>query len=131
MKPLDLTKLNLRRRRAVPFAVLALGVVVTCAAAVYVSSTLLRADSARFDTIVRETEMRIRTRFVISAAMLRATNSFCRASYPPAGDSFRAYARGLHLQEQYPGAQGLGFAVRYTPSEQATLIFYMRTHGQS
>src|SRR4051812_6936066 len=123
------SKFASRRKWKLPLAVLVIGLLVTCAAALYVSSSLHRADESRFQSRLRETEAKIRTRLAIYIAMLRGTNSFCVASYPPTQDSFRAYSQGLNLQQQYPGVQGLGLAIRYTPRELGTLLIHMRTHG--
>src|SRR4051812_30581473 len=100
-------------RRAVPFVILAVALVLAGAATFYVGHNLARSDRVRFDTTVRETEAKIRERIAIYVAMLRGTQSFCVTNFPPTLETFRKYAAGLDLQTQYPGVQGLGFAVRY------------------
>jgi len=72
-----------------------------------VEAGLLRAD---FDFQVRDVEQRITLRMSTNEQVLRGTAGLFAASVSVERSEFRAYVDSLHLEEHFPGIQGVGFS---------------------
>jgi diguanylate cyclase (GGDEF)-like protein/PAS domain S-box-containing protein len=81
-----------------------------------------------FDFRVRETDGRIMQRMKAYEQILRGTYGLFAAG-PVNHDEFRAYVDSLYLEENYPGAQGLGFAPIVRQPQKDLHIAAMRAEG--
>ena len=118
-----------RADRALPWAVLALFVVLTGLASWYVWRTTRAVDRARFDNAVQTTRDAITSRLDAYVNALTATRAVAVADPAVQRDELRAYIRGLNVQTRYPGIQGIGFSVRVPPEEIEGLEIEMRQEG--
>ncbi len=104
-------------RLGVPLAPLAAGFVLAAAlGATWVAweragvaeERALRAD---FDYRVRDVERRITQRMMAHEQVLRGAAGLFTSSHQVERSEFRDYVASLHLEENYPGIQGVAFAV--------------------
>ena len=117
-----------RPRLLIPYAILAVSLMITFAVAGYVSITSMAKDRARFENAVERTqvaiERRIRTyeNLLVAGAALFSTRSMTRAQ-------FTQYVGRLDLAGRYPGIQGIGLSVRVPAGERQKIIDRMRSEG--
>lgn len=76
-------------------------------------------DRARFDAIVQRTDAVIEARIELYVSMLRAGAGLFAASGDVDARQFQTFARSIDLPVYYPGAQGIGYAIRVRPGELA------------
>lgn len=84
-----------------------------------------------FDFRVRETQSRIYDRMTAYEQILRGARALFMASGNVTQQEFRSYFDSLHLEENYPGSQGIGFAPVVSPARKDTHIAAMRAAGFS
>lgn len=70
-----------------------------------------------FEYRVRDADARISQRMVADEQVLRGVAALFAASERVERAGFRDYVAALHLEEQYPGFQGVGFAVVVPPAD--------------
>lgn len=81
-----------------------------------------RQDTAQhlqseFDYHVREIAGHIEQRMLAYEYVLRGTQSLFAASQNVRRDDFRSYIANLHLEDNYPGIQGVGFSLIVPPAQ--------------
>ncbi len=102
-----------------PLLVLVISLVVTYhlwTGAQYQAAQSLQAD---FDFRVHETTLRIKQRLLAYEQVLRGAQGLFGASASVGHDDFHRYVANLHLEENYPGIQGVGFS-RMVPSTEVS-----------
>jgi signal transduction histidine kinase len=110
-----------RRTAALPVLVLVVGTACTLLAAWQAARVTAARDRERFHHLVGQGLEAIRERLATHITLLRGTAGLFAASGEVGGDAFRAYVGRLGLREAYPGVQGIGFARRLAPGEEAAL----------
>jgi PAS domain S-box-containing protein len=119
-----------------PWVVLTCTLLSTFAVAYYVwSKDKLRTDSAA-SKAVQSARDRLQNRMDSYVALLRGaaglmSNRLSEGAerIPTHADEFASYVERLELQENYPGIQGVGFALRLMPDERAGFEDAMRKSG--
>jgi diguanylate cyclase (GGDEF)-like protein/PAS domain S-box-containing protein len=84
-----------------------------------------------FDYQTREMVFRIEQRLTSYEQVLLGTKALFVASKNVARNEFRNYVGNLHLENRYPGIQGVGFSLIIRPSEKAKHIQAIRNEGFS
>ncbi len=106
---------------------LAIGVSVL---AWYVTSLSQRTAAARsFDEQAMRVEQLILDRMRGYEQVLRSASALFAASPDISREEWQQYVAGTHLQETYPGVQGLHFAARVRDSELSAFTARMRAEG--
>lgn len=82
-----------------------------------------------FDFRVRELNERIQQRMLVYEQVLRATVGLFNSSRSVSREEFHRFANALNLPENYPGIQGIGFAVLVPPSEKEKHEAAVRAEG--
>ncbi len=117
-------------RAAVILAVTAIaGGVITWAA--YDSATQVagNAAQARFKFERAETIAAIETRMYSYETVLRSTKSVFGVKPDMSRENWHDYLRGLRLEQNFPGTQGIGYSIWLTPSEVPEYEARIRTEG--
>ncbi|HEX9161793.1 MAG TPA: CHASE domain-containing protein [Thermoanaerobaculia bacterium] len=123
------TEAQSRRLAAyVPWVVLAVFLVITAVATVYVWENSRLADRARFDTAVQTTRVAIRYRLETYVNVLHAASGLFAANRAATRDEFRAYVRHLQVQQRYPGVQGVGLSLRVDPDHVREVVADLRAN---
>lgn len=117
------------RHRLVAVAVLLCGLALTGASAWLTRDAERAADRQRFERRVDEVLSTLRTRMFDHEQLLRAGVGLWAAQPRMARQQWQAFAEHLHLQESYPGVQGLGYAVHLQPGEVAAHEAALRAEG--
>jgi PAS domain S-box-containing protein len=110
-------------------AVLALGLAVTGAAwraAVVTEERELRQE---FALLVRDVETRIAERAAAHEQILRSAAALFGLSPGVGRGAFRDYVAALHLEDHYPGIEGIGFVPLVRPARLAALEEAVRREG--
>ena len=81
-----------------------------------------------FNSHVRETVRHVEDRMKVYEQMLRGIKALFSAGNV-SRDNFRAYVAKLHLEENYPGVEAVGFAVIVAPQQWHKHIDAMRKQG--
>ena len=104
-------------RAVVPYAVLAVAIVLTLLGTYYVLRTSRARDELRFAAAAEETRHLIEIRLHTYIELLRAAVALFGASEHVSRGEFRAFVAKLRPQERYPGIQGMGYAI-HVPKEE-------------
>lgn len=88
-----------------------------------------KARQIAFDFRVRESNERILQRLLVYEQVLRATHGLFDASKDVDRNSFKTFVDALNLTENYPGFQGIGFAVVVPPAEKQRHEMAVRVEG--
>lgn len=83
----------------------------------------------QFDHRVLEITDRLRQRMATYEQVLRGVQGLFVGSEQVGRDEFRHYVEALHLEENYPGIQGLGLEQIVLPANKATFIDTLRQQG--
>jgi CHASE1-domain containing sensor protein len=127
---------SMLRPRVLPWVVLACTLLSTFAVAYYVwSKDRLRTDTAA-SRAAEAARDRLQSRMDSYVALLRGaaglmSNRLSEGAdrIPAHANEFASYVERLELQENYPGIQGVGFALRLLPDERAGFDAAMRAAG--
>lgn len=79
-----------------------------------------------FDARVREVMRDLQQRMTVYEQVLRGAQGLLSASHQVDNDEFRLYVALQHLEQSYPGIQGLGFSLIVPPSQKAAHIAAIR-----
>ena len=117
-----------RPRLLIPYAVLAVALMLTFAAAAYVQLTSMATDRARFENAVERTQLSIRRRIETYENLLVAGSALftSRATTRP---HFANFVERMDLRRRYPGIQGVGVAARVTHGNSDYIVNRMRGEG--
>ncbi|MEE2732316.1 MAG: CHASE domain-containing protein [Pseudomonadota bacterium] len=97
--------------------VLVLSLIVTVGAYVVSSRVIEERLSDRFRFSVEELEKAIHNHLSVYEQVLRSTVAMVYASEQLNREEFATYVRNLHLDEYWPGIQGIGFSVPLQPDQ--------------
>src|SRR5690348_5849053 len=97
-------------RRWFPAAVFLTGIALTLIAAYYASRTIQLRLRAQFETATMRARATIRSQFDVYDAMLHGAAGFIAVEKDVTRERFKKYIDRLHLEGNYPGVQGIGFA---------------------
>jgi PAS domain S-box-containing protein len=112
-----------------PAAVLLAGLSLTLFASLYVSQTLNLRSRAQFDSSSEHMRVAVHAQLDTYVALLRGLAGYFAAETNVTREVFKAYIDRLRLGTDYPGIQGLGFALR-TPSFATNAVrMNMRNQG--
>ena len=96
---------------------LAAGLIVTVVAALFSKADVERDAQIEFDFICNEIRLNVEARLTACAHILQGGAALFDASQTLDREAWRAFTHSLHLEQQRPGIQGLGFA-QLIPREQ-------------
>lgn len=117
------------QRGWIPWLILAIGLLLTAAGAIYVQRVANDKDLARFQAEVQEAEDSIRDRIDTYTALLRGAAGLFAASRDVAPDEFHTYVERLELTTRYPGIQGIGFTLHIPAERKDAITAEMRRRG--
>jgi signal transduction histidine kinase/CHASE1-domain containing sensor protein/ActR/RegA family two-component response regulator len=118
-----------RNRVLLPYLILLVGLCFTFVVYYYFSKLTYEQDQSRFQKTVQELKDRINLKVETSVALLRAgTGLFAASDHVDEGE-FARFVQQFDLEKNYPGTQGIGFALSFKPEEKDALIKRMRTEG--
>lgn len=86
-------------------------------------------DRIRFEHAAQRTQDDIRKRLDTYIALLRAGSGFFAANDRVTREEFRTYVQQQKIRQHFPGIQGIGFSVKYTPTEKNNLITELQQQG--
>ena len=118
-----------RLSKSLPWLVLAASLVVTYVVWQSERQNAMQDLQIDFDFRVRETHSRIDERMKAYEQILRGTDAVFMASNSVTHQEFRTYVELLHLENNYPGSQGIGYAPIVHPAQQDKHITVMRAVG--
>ncbi len=108
---------------------LAAGLIVTVLAALY-TQTGVEADAQReFDFSCNEIQLNIDAKLAACAHVLYSGAALWDASETVTRAEWRAFTQGLHIEQQLPGIQGVGFALLIPREQLAQHIRTIRSEG--
>jgi len=116
-------------RRWFPAAVLLTGIALTLLADYYAARTIQLRTRAQFERAVLSARASIRARFDVYETLLHGTAGFIAIENEITHDRFRSYVDRLHIVQNYPGLQGIGFAPRVAAPEKERLAVSMSEQG--
>jgi signal transduction histidine kinase len=96
----------------IPYAVLALSVLISGVAAAYVGWAARARDEARFREQVEHADTTIRRRIDTYVSMLRSAAGLFAVNPDVNRAGFAEYVSRIDLRKNYPGLQGIGFSLR-------------------
>ncbi|MGH8352232.1 MAG: CHASE domain-containing protein, partial [Pseudomonas sp.] len=87
------------------------------------------AAQERFQFETREVQFAVQQRLLAYEHVLRGAVGLFAASPSVERDAWRSYVRNLHIEQNYPGIQGIGFAKWLTPAEREPLTRQVHAEG--
>jgi len=99
--------------------------------AIWESSRLRGRDLARveFDLLVTRLSDSIQRRMIANEQVLRSVEGLFDASKDVSREEFRSFIAAQHLEQNYPGIQGVGFSRLIRPAELAAHVARIRGEG--
>jgi len=101
----------------VPYAVLLVALLISGAAAAYVGWATRAKDQVRFTEQVNHAHATVRRRIDLYVSMLRASAGLFAVNGDVDRAAFAEYTRQIDIRGNYPGLQGIGFALRVPPAD--------------
>ncbi len=127
----DAENLDRDSRRAAPYGVLAVSLLVTLVVCFYIATTTRQAQQEQFENLVMQSRSAIDARLQTYIATLRAGAALFTASDHVTRAEFQRFADSLDLQTLYPGIQGIGYTVRVPAGEVEQFTATVRASGLS
>lgn len=118
-----------RARSFTPYVVLAVSLLITLGATVYVASAASAKDRTRFDNGVGQIQSALRQRMDIYINLLRGSAGLFSSNAIITRAQFAAYVDRLALPENFRGIQGIGISARIPPAGAEALTARMRREG--
>lgn len=115
--------------RHLPVAVLALALLLTVVATVWVAHGTQQTLEGRFQSAVRASEALIRKRIDMNVALLSGLSGLLAVKPDASREEFFAYLDRVDLPRRYPGVFGVGFAVAFAPEQQPLVEERARQQG--
>ncbi|HEX8736840.1 MAG TPA: CHASE domain-containing protein [Pyrinomonadaceae bacterium] len=112
-----------------PFLVLAVSLLISCAATYVFYNGAAKEDSARFRNDVTRLDTNINSKIRTYIAMLKSGRGFVETVPEVNRDLFRTYVGSLDLRRNYQGVQGIGYAKRVLSYEAEALALKMEGEG--
>jgi signal transduction histidine kinase/CHASE1-domain containing sensor protein/ActR/RegA family two-component response regulator len=116
-------------REFVPYLILLLGFCFTLLTYHYFSKLTYEQDRIRFDSAVQEINDQVHLRIATSITLLRAATGLFAASDSVSAAEFGRFVERVELEKNYPGIQGIGYAVSYRAEDEARVMAEMRRRG--
>ena len=120
---------QMRRRLAVHWSTLFLCLAMTVFVWHLVSSATERRAREEFNDIVSDIGVHIIEKIHTHEQVLRSARALFAASEAVSRDEWRRFVNGLDVGRNYPGMQGIGYAVAVRPGDIDTLEKSMRAEG--
>jgi len=117
------------RETRLAWLVLALSLLVTLGAWRWAENDALRERQVEFLTRAAEIREALRARMTGYQQILRGAAALFAASEGVTREEWRAYHRGLHIEQTYPAIQALAFARAFSPGELPALKREMQRDG--
>jgi signal transduction histidine kinase/CHASE1-domain containing sensor protein/ActR/RegA family two-component response regulator len=117
------------RRVFVPYLILLLGFCFTVLVYYYFSKLTYEQDQSRFDSSVQEIQDRVRLRIATSITLLRAGSGLFAASHAVDTGEFSRFVQQIELEKNYPGIQGIGYALQFRADEMSKVMAHMQRQG--
>ena len=112
-----------------PWVVLAISLVVTYQLWGHEKQQTLQQLQAKFDSHTRETAINVGLRMIAYEQVLRGVQGLFAASDSVSRNRFYSYVSSLHLEQNFPGIQGLGFSLIVPPAQKDEHIAAIRREG--
>jgi len=116
-------------RRSLPWLVLVCSLLITWLAWHYAVITVNLAKNDYFDFRVREAISHIQQRMQAYQQVLLGVQGLYEASVTVERSEFKTYVEGLHLEDHYPGIQGVGFSLIVPAAAKNTHLAAIRKEG--
>jgi len=113
----------------VPYLILVLGFCFTVLVYYYFSKLTYEQDQSRFDSSVQEIQDRVRLRIATSITLLRAGSGLFAASHAVDTEEFSRFVQQIELDKNYPGIQGIGYALQFRAEEMPEVLAHMQRQG--
>jgi len=120
---------NTRLAWLLPWVVLCLGLGLTYTLQDTVRHSARQTRHNRFNSSAGEIINNVQTHLNNYEQVLNGAGGLFAASKSVERNEFRDYVSSLHLQERYPGIQGVGFARVVSPDEKPRFISQIRQEG--
>ena len=117
------------RNLAAAGGLLAAGFLVTGIVALYAKADAENDAQRKFDFAGDEIRLNILARLQACAQLLQSGAALCDASVSVEREEWRGFVQGLHLEQQLPGIQGVGFAQLVTRAQLAEHLEAIRREG--
>src|SRR6185295_4715673 len=112
-----------------PYLILLLGFCFTLVVYYYFYKLTYEQDRIRFNSSVQEIQDQVRLRIATSTALLRAGTGLFAASDFVDAHEFESFVTQIELEKNYPGVEGIGYSVRFTPEDKAQVVAGMHRQG--
>jgi signal transduction histidine kinase/CHASE1-domain containing sensor protein/CheY-like chemotaxis protein len=119
------------RRVFLPYLLLLVGFCFTLIVYYYFSKLTFEQDQSRFQKTVQEIQDRIKVKIETSVALLRAGTGLFAASDDVSSSEFNHFVEQFDLRENYPGVQGIGYAVAFPPDQKDAMVKRLHAEGDS
>jgi signal transduction histidine kinase/CHASE1-domain containing sensor protein/ActR/RegA family two-component response regulator len=118
-----------RNRVLLPYLILLLGLCFTVVVYYYFSKLTYEQDQTRFQRNVQELHDRIKLKVETSVTLLRASTGLFASSIEVEADEFDRFVKQFDLQKNYPGIQGIGFALHFTADQKDAVLKQLQKQG--
>jgi signal transduction histidine kinase/CHASE1-domain containing sensor protein/ActR/RegA family two-component response regulator len=112
-----------------PWFVFILLLSIVCAAYLITVKDLENDYELKFKTVSEKITKTIKNRMAIHELILRGGTSLFSASKEVSRDEWRKYVQGLNLKVNWPGIQGIGYAVMVKPKDKEKHIKQIHAEG--
>ena len=120
---------GMRLVRFLPFLVLIVSLIVTHQLWQHEQQDAMQYLQAEFDARVSDAATSVEKRMATYEQVLRGAKGLFAASISVERDEFHEYVNALRLEENYPGIQGVGFALIVPPQQKQRHIDTIRKQG--
>jgi PAS domain S-box-containing protein len=116
-------------RSWLPYLVLTIALASTAAAALFVERTARAKDQIRFDNSVRQVHETIVNHLNSNIDLLNGTRGLFELTNFVKPADFTKYVNNLHLRQDHPGVQGIGFSIVFSTSDADQVMRRVRELG--
>lgn len=129
-KPPSKGILQSRQQDIAAWAILTLGALITLWTWHSVKNTTLNDALTRFDFRAEQIRASVAERMVAyEQILLGGAGLFAASPIPVTRDMWRTYVENLHIEENYPGIQGVGFSLQIRPEDKEEHVREIRAEG--
>ncbi len=111
------------------WVILAVGLIVTALASLYIKAEVESAAQREFDFTCNETRLEIEARLKAGAQILRGGVALFNAKETVSREEWRTFTRRLKIEQYLPGIQGLGYASWIPHAQREPHVQAMRGEG--
>ncbi len=102
----------------IPYLVLAVSIISTLGVSLIFYKSSMNGNAARFNNSVDGVQSLIESKINLYIALLKGTRAFVTSTENLDREKFAAYVKGLELEKNYAGIDGIGFVKTVFPDEQ-------------